>query len=86
MSDELGYLKERFAYFTECTLATIEHPLKTFPKSELSRIGKIANSMVEVCETFDCVSKNASRLNVARAALRLAKGDRHADRTNRTAD
>jgi hypothetical protein len=52
-NDELNlrYLQERFAYYTECQLATLERckTLKSTPKSETHRHEKIANGMIDTC-------------------------------------
>lgn len=49
--DELRWLTDRFGYYTECELATLERlrGLKSATKSELERHEKISKAMVHVC-------------------------------------
>jgi hypothetical protein len=48
-------LEQRFAYFTECQLATVEdlEYRARFPKGELQRHREIAEKMVATCREFD---------------------------------
>lgn len=45
-------LKQAFAYYTECQLATLEDlkARKRFPKCEIERHQSIADGMVRVCQ------------------------------------
>lgn len=50
---DLRFLREKFAYYTECQLATLEHyeMRKSSSKSETERHRKIAEGMIECCKT-----------------------------------
>jgi hypothetical protein len=49
--DELRWLSERFGYYTECELATLERlrDLKSASKYELNRHENLAKGMVQIC-------------------------------------
>lgn len=61
--DELNYLRNRMAYFTECQLATAEwFARRKYPILEKARHKQIAEMMVEVCHSYKVDTSMLPRL------------------------